>query len=109
MNAIDELLVRLLPSSAARSGKFHEDLPPVFVAAPTLYQSPFLQAVNSANHSRRVNTQMSSNTTDGAGLSSSLSFANQPQNDELGHAKAMLVRMLESHTENSAQVQEHRR
>jgi hypothetical protein len=106
MNAIDKLLVRLLASGAACSGKLHKDLSPVFAAAPTFYQSPLFQAVNGANHSRRVNAQMSSNTTNSARLPGGLSVVNQSENDELGHAKALPMRVLETRTENSAQIQE---
>jgi hypothetical protein len=106
MNALDKLLMRMLSSRAASSGKLHEDLAPVFAAAPTFHQSPLLQAVNGANNSRGVKAQMSSDTTNGTGLTVRLSVAKQTQDDELGHAKAILVSMLESHAENSAQVQE---
>ena len=108
MNAIDKLLMRMLSSRAASIGKLHEDLSPVFAAAPTFYQSSILEAINSANHSRGVKAQMSSNTTNGIGLSARLGVTNQTQNDKLGHAKPMLMSMLESHADNSAQVQENR-
>jgi hypothetical protein len=77
MDALDELLVRLLASRAALSGKLHKDLPSVIAAASTLYQSPFLQAVDGANHRCGVNAQMSSHTTNSAGLSGGLSVADQ--------------------------------
>src|SRR5215831_1871793 len=77
MDALDELLVRLLTRGAALSGKLHKDLPSVFAAASTLYQSPLLQAVNGANHRCGVNAQMSSHTTNSAGLSGGLSVADQ--------------------------------
>jgi hypothetical protein len=51
---------------------------------------------------------MSSDATDGTGVTIRLSVANQTQDDELGHAKAILMSMLESHAENSAQVQKYR-
>jgi hypothetical protein len=102
LNAIDKLLMRLLSSSAARGGKLHKDLSPVFAAAPSFHQSPILQAVNRANNRRRVNTQMRGDTTNSAGLSGSLSIANHPEEDELRHAEAILVSVFESHPENSA-------
>jgi hypothetical protein len=42
MNALDKLLMRMLSSRAARSGKLHEHLAPVFSASPTFYQSSLL-------------------------------------------------------------------
>jgi hypothetical protein len=108
MDALDELLVRLLASRAAFSGKLYKDLPSVFAAASTFYQSPLLQAVNGANHRCGVNTQMGSHTTNSAGLSGGLRVADQSKDNELRHTKAILVGMLESRSENSTEVHEYR-
>src|SRR6516225_5290021 len=106
MNAIDKLLVRFMSSSAAGIGELNEDLSPVFAAAPAFYQSPFFEAINSANHGCRVDTQMTGNAANSAGFPGSLGFFNQAQDDKLGCAKPVLVSVLESCAQHFAQVQE---
>src|SRR6266702_4341848 len=106
MNAIDKLLMRFQASRAARISKFNEDLAPVLAASPAFYQSPFFEAINSANHGRRINSQLPSNAADGAGFSDSLGMVNQAQDDKLGRAKPVLVRMFETYPHHFAQVRE---
>src|SRR6266487_4023516 len=106
MNAIDKLLMRFLASTAACLSKFNEDLSPVLAASPAFYQTPFFEAINSANHRSRVNIQMSGNAADGAGFSGNLGLFNQAQNYKLSCAKPMLVSMLEAYTQHFAQVRE---
>src|SRR5689334_8303241 len=106
MNATDKLLMRFHASRAACISKFNKDLSPVFAASLAFYQSPIFEAVNSANHRRRVYSQMSSDATDRAGFSGNLSSINQAQDDKLGRAKPVLVRMLETHSHDFAQVRE---
>src|ERR1700693_4356584 len=106
MYTADKLLVGFLSSSTAGIGKFNEDLTPVFAASPALYQFSFFEAINSANHSRRVNIQIPGNAADGTGFSVYLGFVNQAQDHKLGHAKSVLVRMLEACPHHFAQVRE---
>jgi hypothetical protein len=98
--------MRFQASRAASISKFNEDLAPVLAVPPAFYQSPFFEAVNSANHRRRVNSQKPGNAADGTGFSVYLGFVNQAQDHKLGHAKSVLVRMLEACPHHFAQVRE---
>src|SRR5919109_2767198 len=106
MNAIDKLLMRFMASTAACISKFNENLSPVLAASPAFYQSPFFEAINSANHRRWVDIQMSGNATDGAGFSGNLGLFNQAQDYKLSCAKPVLVSMLEAYTQDFAQIRE---
>src|SRR5207244_11326780 len=95
--------MRFQASRAACIGKFNKDLSPVFTTSPAFYQSSFFEAINGANHSRRVNIQLTNNAADGAGFSGNLDFDNQAQNYKLSCSKPRLVCMLEDYTQHFAQ------
>jgi hypothetical protein len=92
---------------AASISKFNEDLAAVLPIPATFYQSALFKAINGAHHCCGVNSQATGDAANSTWISvGALASLNQSHNHKLRRAKPLLVRMLESHPHNFAQVRE---